>query len=74
MVAIRVLVASVVAIMAGADAVLNTVGVAVRVTAAYVAVEEDRRNVTGVIRVLVAIVVASMGSADLLRITAGRAV
>jgi hypothetical protein len=69
MVAIRVLVASVVASMATADALMLTVGVAVRVNAATVAVEEDQGRVTVVIRVLVAIVVASMGTADVLRLT-----
>jgi len=49
------------------------VGVAIRVTAVDVVVEEDRRNVTVVIRVfVVAIVVASMGFVDVLKITMGR--
>jgi hypothetical protein len=49
------------------------VGVAVRVTAADVTVEEDRRNITVVIRVfVVAIVVAIMGFVDVLSIIVGK--
>jgi hypothetical protein len=73
-VAIRVLVASVVASMATADALMLTVGVAVRVIAAAVAVEEDQGSVAVLIRVLVAIVVASTGTADVLMLTVGVAV
>jgi hypothetical protein len=51
-----------------------TVGVAVRVNAAAVAVEEDHGSVAVVIRVLVAIVVAGMGTADVLMLTVGVAV
>ncbi len=62
MVAIHVLVASVVASMAIAVALMLTVRAGVRVNAATVAVEEDQGSVTVVIRVLVAIVVARMGT------------
>jgi hypothetical protein len=74
MVAIRVLVACVVARVATADAVMLTVGVAVRVIAATVAMEEDQGRVTVLIRVLVALVVASMGTADIMSLTVGKAV
>jgi hypothetical protein len=51
-----------------------TVGVAVRVNVAAVAVEEDQGSVAVVIRVLVASVVASSGTADVLMLTVGVAV
>jgi hypothetical protein len=60
--------------MATADALMLTVGVAVRVIAAAVAVEEDQGSVAVVIRVLVANVVASTGTADVLMLTVGVAV
>jgi D-alanyl-D-alanine carboxypeptidase len=63
--------ASVVASLASADALMLSVGVDVRVNAATVAVEEDQGSVAVANRVLVASVVASLGSADALMLTVG---
>jgi len=70
-VAIRVLVASVVASLGSADALMLTVGVDVGVNAATVVVEAHQGSVALAIRVLVASVVASLGSADALMLTVG---
>jgi hypothetical protein len=69
--AIRVPMASVVASLGSADALMLTVGTDVRVNAATVALEEDQGSVALAIRVLVASVVASLGSADALMLTVG---
>ncbi len=71
MLAIRVPMASVVASLGSADALMLTVGADVRVNAATVALEEDQGSVALAIRVLVASVVASLGSADALMLTVG---
>jgi len=63
--------ASVVASLGSADALMLTVGTDVRVNAATVALEEDQGSVALAIRVLVASVVASLGSADALMLTVG---
>jgi hypothetical protein len=63
--------ASVVASLGSADALMLTVGADVRVNAATVALEEDQGSVALAIRVLVASVVASLGSADVLMLTVG---
>jgi hypothetical protein len=63
--------ASVVASLGSADALMLTVGADVRVNAATVALEEDQGSVALAIRVLVASVVASLGSADALMLTVG---
>jgi hypothetical protein len=70
-VAIRVPMASVVASLVSADALVLSVGVDVRVNVATVAVEEHQGSVALAIRVLVASVVASLGSADVLMLSVG---
>jgi hypothetical protein len=63
--------ASVVASLVSADALVLSVGVDVRVNVATVAVEEHQGSVALAIRVLVASVVASLGSADVLMLSVG---
>jgi hypothetical protein len=63
--------ASVVASLGSADALMLSVGADVRVSVATVAVAEDQGSVALAIRVLVASVVASLGSADALMLSVG---